>query len=476
MKRLWIIAFVLLSISSFGQSNIELNSSDQKLKENFDWAKKMALSFAHDGKDPVGYWYESALPNREAFCMRDVSHQIIGGELLGLSPHNYNMMEKFAENISESKDWCSYWEINRYNQSAPADYVDDEQFWYNLNANFDVIQACLKLYNWSGNTEYLNNPVFVNFYEKSLNEYVDRWMLSAKDMMMRPRHLNTDVPFDVNKKFNGNRGIPSYEEQIGGFITSADLISTAYAGFKAYADMLTIVGRHKDSGEYAARANEYKKLLNEKWWNNDLQKFETFWGFNATFIQHPGDLYVLWFDVSSTVERKAKVLDLFIEGLPKQNVENLSYVPTILYRLNSAEKAYEVMTSLKDYKRNAYPEVSYGVVEGVVGGVMGVDPRAATNTIRTISQTTDATKWVEVKNIPILGITIDIKHTGKHSSQFKNSGDKSVVWRTAFYGEHSTINVGKKEVKSKIDVDQMGNKYSYADVCVGPGESVLARL
>jgi len=31
----------------------------------------------------VGYWYEAALPGREAFCMRDVSHQSIGAETLG---------------------------------------------------------------------------------------------------------------------------------------------------------------------------------------------------------------------------------------------------------------------------------------------------------------------------------------------------------------------------------------------------------
>lgn len=27
----------------------------------------MALSYAHDGTDPVGYWYEAALLQREAF-------------------------------------------------------------------------------------------------------------------------------------------------------------------------------------------------------------------------------------------------------------------------------------------------------------------------------------------------------------------------------------------------------------------------
>lgn len=45
----------------------------------------MVLSYAHDGTDSVGYWYEAALPQRETFCMRDVSHQSVGAQILGLS-------------------------------------------------------------------------------------------------------------------------------------------------------------------------------------------------------------------------------------------------------------------------------------------------------------------------------------------------------------------------------------------------------
>ena len=72
-----------------------------------------------------GPWYEAALPNRQAFCMRDVSHQCIGEELNGHGRQNVNMMGKFVENISESKDYCSYWEIDRNNLPASADYVSD---------------------------------------------------------------------------------------------------------------------------------------------------------------------------------------------------------------------------------------------------------------------------------------------------------------------------------------------------------------
>ena len=80
--------------------------------------------------------------NREAFCMRDIFHQCNGGQVLGLRAHNKNMLKKFAENISETRDYCTYWEINRYDKPAPVDYKDDEDFWYNLPANFDMIDCC----------------------------------------------------------------------------------------------------------------------------------------------------------------------------------------------------------------------------------------------------------------------------------------------------------------------------------------------
>jgi len=90
------------------EDNLTFHCSDESLNQAFQWAKSKALSFAHDSSDPVGPWYEAALPNREAFCMRDVSHQALGAEILGLGKHNFNMFLKFAQNISEEKDYCSY--------------------------------------------------------------------------------------------------------------------------------------------------------------------------------------------------------------------------------------------------------------------------------------------------------------------------------------------------------------------------------
>ena len=101
MKKISILLFVFYLSKGNSQSNslFHFNSSDKDLVLTVDWAKNKALSFSHDNRDPVGYWYEAALPNREAFCVRDVSHQSIGAEILGLSSHNLNMVVKTLVNL-----------------------------------------------------------------------------------------------------------------------------------------------------------------------------------------------------------------------------------------------------------------------------------------------------------------------------------------------------------------------------------------
>ena len=107
--------------------------------------------------------------------MRDVSHQAQGALALGLQPHTKNMFRKFAESISPARDWAGYWEINRWGEPAPVDYRDDEDFWYNLPANFDLIQAIYSVYEWTGDPVYLEDPTFLSFYRHSLTDYVEAW-------------------------------------------------------------------------------------------------------------------------------------------------------------------------------------------------------------------------------------------------------------------------------------------------------------
>lgn len=62
---------------------LSISSNDTTLTEIFNWASERSEKYVGNDTDPVGPWYEAALPKREAFCMRDVSHQCIGEEING---------------------------------------------------------------------------------------------------------------------------------------------------------------------------------------------------------------------------------------------------------------------------------------------------------------------------------------------------------------------------------------------------------
>ncbi|NNK49182.1 MAG: hypothetical protein HKP01_09950, partial [Gemmatimonadetes bacterium] len=98
----WGLAFILMLVcagacaredgppsTSGTPGAITLASDHPGLVEGFEWAKETALGYVRAG-DPVGPWFEAALPGREAFCMRDVSHQAEGALALGLYDHTLN--------------------------------------------------------------------------------------------------------------------------------------------------------------------------------------------------------------------------------------------------------------------------------------------------------------------------------------------------------------------------------------------------
>ena len=262
------------------------SSSDIKLVETFKHSKKMALSYAHNGNDPVGYWYEAALPGRNAFCMRDASHQSIAAEMLGLSKHNFNMMKKFAKNFSESKDCCMFWEIDKDNNPCSADYLDDTNFWYNLNANSDVIFAYQRLYEWTGNEHYLKDETFAKFFQLSVNEYMERWRLEPENILLRTQEMN--IKQTSKGRWRGIRGLPSYVENYPGLTNSSDLVASLCGGFEAYSKMLTTLIQKAESEKFHFQTEKYHRHLEEDWRNNENKTYHTFWTKDNQFADGEG--------------------------------------------------------------------------------------------------------------------------------------------------------------------------------------------
>src|SRR4051794_32751570 len=223
----WIFVAGVLMFCSVGRaqrhvvtSPLAFSTTDPRLQRSFDWAKQQALAYASSGEDPVGDWYEAALPGRNAFCMRDVSHQAMGAQALGLSAENKNMLSRFARAVSASRDWAGYWEIDRDGNPSSADYASDDDFWYNLPANFEVMSAALRMYAWTGDSAYINDPVFLNFYSRTVTHYVHQWQLEPDKVLSRPRIMNRRRD---SGKFVESRGIPGYTENRKDFNVGTDL-------------------------------------------------------------------------------------------------------------------------------------------------------------------------------------------------------------------------------------------------------------
>jgi tetratricopeptide (TPR) repeat protein len=444
MKKVFSLCFLIcLYCSAYAQHNgVTFKSSDPALETAFVRAKEMALRYKGKPGDPVGPWYESALPPRSAFCMRDVAHQSLGAEALGLNKENKNMFRLFVKGISASKDWCSYWEINHFGKPAVEDYRNDKEFWYNLNANFDIITASWKLYLWTGDEEYIKGADFVNFQEKSVSDYIDSWVLQVDSLLSRPTHPNAAVPFNEQDAFHRCRGLPSYTEGLPNIKMGVDLVAALYRGLTSYAEILEEKGQPQKAKLYQEKALAYQKSIDANWWNDSASRYHTFYTDDRKFGMDEGETFLLWFDALKEGERKEKTIQRLLAK--DWNVENLSYFPLIMYQNGQAEKAYGYMLHLTDpaTKRREYPEVSFGVVKGFVEGLMGLEADARIHQISTLYRGKSGSSS-ELRDVPVLNTLITVKHHGNKKTTLINNGKTKILWQAKFMNDQGKVVVKK---------------------------------
>ena len=476
MKKAIVLLISCCTLASlFGQEGVQFTSSDSVLQTAFIRAKEMALRYKGKPGDPVGPWYESALPPRFAFCMRDVSHQSIAGEILGLHEENKNMFTLFAKNISAGKDWCSYWEMNRLGQPAPEDFRNDKEFWYNLNANFDLLTACWKLYLWTGDAEYIKGKLFENFHNKSVADFIERWILYPDSLLTRPAHPNAPITFNEKDAFHRCRGLPSYSEGVPNIKMGVDLVAAIYRGLLSYSAILHTSGQHKKAQLYEQKAKAYQQRMDADWWDGTASLYHTYYTNNNQFGRDEGETFLLWFDALKDSTKKQKTIQHLLSK--EWNVENLSYFPLIMYQNGNADKAYDYMLRLTDpsTQRREYPEVSFGVIKGFVEGLMGVDADVRFNRVSTLYRSSKETTST-LNNVPLLKTFISLTHMGSKQSSLTNKGKEAVTWRAKFPGDYNSIYVNNKLAKIKKEKDWLGNIISFTDVVVVPGKVITAKV
>ena len=343
-----------------GEGSVEFASSDRKLVDGFHWAKARALDYVRESP-VIGPWYEAALPGRNAFCMRDVSHMSTGAQFLGLGPRTRNMLRQFAEHISASKKWCTWWEITGEGKPAPVDYQSDQSFWYCLPANFDVMDACYRQWLWSRDNAYLDD-IFLNFYRRTVTDYVKEWDHNHDGLLEH-------VPAD------GHMGIGTYDEDLtGDVLVGADLIAAQHAAYESYAAFELARNEQTVANHFAAKARDLKSLYNSKWWDASRNCYFGALGEDGQFHR---DLkastggtnmqFPLYFGLTEGGPKTEASLDEIEKRLQMDSatlggivggVEGRTYLPDIFYKYGRSRSGYAVLTALMNpaLKRREYPE------------------------------------------------------------------------------------------------------------------------
>lgn len=443
-----------------------LKSDYKELEEGFSWAKNQALAYVFRG-DPVGDWYEAALPGREAFCMRDVSHQSNGAHILGLSSHNRNMLMKFASNISEDRKWCSYWEINKYDRPAPVDYKSNMDFWYNLPSNFDVLDCCYRQYLLTGDRTYIDDPVFINFYNRTVEDYIKAWDINGDGLM---EHVSE----------YGYRGIASYMEGKEGeeyILVGADLVAAQYAAFTAYAAIQEIKGNNVLRNSFTEKAFKLKEYFNVKFWDDKNAKFYDAIiqdGSMQSFSQDASSNYaIMYFGISDEKKADKCITEIVRQYDPDRfNVETKSYIPEVYYRYGYNEAAYNVLAELMHPRlaRREYPEVSYSVISSVAFGMLGISSNPLDYSIGTFPRLVENTGWVELGNVPLLGNEICIRHEGNKLSTVTNLTGRNFTWKACIPGTYKELKLDGKILDAYHSILLNGIRYTWVKVSMDPGE------
>jgi hypothetical protein len=491
---------------------LQLVTSDPRLAAAFAWARRQALDYAFSG-DPVGDWYEAVLPGREGFCMRDTAHQVMGAHALGLDGDSVNMQEKFAASISDSKDWCGYWEINRYDRPAPVDYRNDAAFWFDLPGNFDVLDSCYRMYLWTGDQKYLYDPVFLDFYKHTVTDYVERWALDPEQVMKRKRIMNIRGLFNSQDKFQISRGIPSYDEGPNNFVVGVDLLAAEYAAYRAYSSIQAWRGNFGPAEAFAEKARAVQAFVNHTWWDEKNGHFYAFLDENGQ-LEGSNDVDVLYYGVADGGSKTQAALNGLVAAIktnPSGPVEIESHYAEILYRYGVPDLAYSEIMDLtrKGRYRQEYPEVSFSVVGAIVSGLMGINIEAplpeqsathwnwaasAESTgnalskqmamappiewnyveayVKTLPSLTKDTEWAEIRNLPIRANTVCIRHEGIHKTTFVNQRGPALEWRAAFPGTYETLLVDSQPIRASREIEASGRAGSWVQVTIGAGDTV----
>ena len=450
------------------ESPLTLETPDAKLAAAFDWAKGQALDYVYPAAvhgDPVGDWYEAALPSRFAFCMRDVSHQATGAHALGLAAFNRNMLGKFARGISPSRDFCSYWEIDKWDRPAPVDYKSDQGLLVQPDGQFRRprrLLAAIPVDRRRGVRHRSGLPRVLPPDRRGIYRGLGQG---------RRRHTRASPGI----RLSGARRLRRRTVLRPGPLRLRPHRRDG-PGFRFLSPgSRQTLGNRQDGDPFFARAEALRKLYEEGWWSEEKGRYADGRVQGGALVYQDviwNGVFPLYFGFIPAGPRRDLTLRRIVDAKP-EGIEIESYLPEILYRYGEDEAAYARVLALTDpaKERREYPEVPFAVVGAVATGLMGVRPDATVRTVETRSGLTSETPWAELRNLPVFDGLIDIRHEARHSTTLTARSGREFVWRAVFEGVWDELTVDGVARKAEHGTDEAGRAVSWVDVPMSAGRT-----
>lgn len=451
--------------------SITIDSSYAPLVEAFNWSKAKARSYVQTGKrGPINvnggtpgpevvdyvpsYW--AGYAHRTAFYSRDFVHQANGAHLVGLDAENKSMIKLFAGTANESRKWYPLWALNFDGSTYTTDYKSDTNFVREVPAVFELVQKANEQYLWTGDAEYLNDPVLWQYYTKAVTDFI-----TLHDSI---------IPNGVAEGSGKGifQGSASYDERGGEVvIESGDSIGSQYQAFLAYASMAEAKGDTATAEQFAAKATKLRELFSTSWGvEHGVPEYirgrnpenKAFTGFG----REPS-VFLALKELPDTDSKKSYDFLNYLNDMYKvdtpPNVESLSYVPDALFNYGENEEAWGWMKQIIETRNDPhevraqglngdYPEVSYTLVSQTVEGLAGVQPNAARHEVSTLSNLPAEIGSLSLNHIQMGQHELGVKHQGTTKTVVSHeSGPQPLAWTVQFDGGFPMVKVGGKPVK-----------------------------
>lgn len=415
-----------------------LHTSDRTTNRAFDWATRQALQYVNLDA-PIGPCYEASLPGRQAFCMRDAAHQVLGAQVLGQGACNQTILHSFARELKESRGFCSLWEICFDGTPCAVDYSSDADFWYNLPANFDVLDACFRLYHWTGDLGYLFSADMERFHHITTHDYIACW--------------DRDRDGIIDRRIeDGRRGIASYDESARnkGYRVAADLLGAQAAALRGQGQMLRMKGEAQAAQRMQERADLLTAHYARDWWHPGEQHFASVrfedGSCGGEYVGMDAFMPLYYGIIDSPLQAAAQARYVVAKDA-EHNQEERSYVPEILWRYGLNEDALRIWLTMTapSYGRREYPEVSFAAVGAMASGYMGIRPDATRHVVQTCSALL-GDDWAQMTGLPLWGGTLNLTHEGNRASTLENLTGSDMTWVCHVAGEIKTLHVPAGQV------------------------------